>query len=259
MKNDAVARRGREVKACPAAATPGLSSSQCGLSTGYNVLVDGGGVWLYRDSGSPREIRFRNGELSIDQQVREVSPADAQRLRQLEHESRVLMPQAAALAREAVDISFDALSGVVEAISGSRRKARRLDALREDTLAHVDGTLGTGRWDQDVFGPQFEARIEQAAQQMASSLGASVLWAVFAPGGVERMERRTERMEAELDQRMEARGAMLEQRAQALCRQVAVIDGLQRSLEVRYQGQPLQLLEVREGVRVPAEAQAAAD
>lgn len=225
---------------------PQLSSQQCGLTTGYNVLVDGGGVWLYRSEGAPKEIFFHDGELSIDRKVRAVSAADAQRLRQLEAESRVLMPQVADLARETVDITFDSLEGVVEALTGSRRKARKLRGFRDDTLAHVDATLGTGRWDQDFFGDEFDARIEAAAESMASGIGRSVLWAAFTPGGADRLEKRAEKMEAELERRLEARIGAVEAKADAMCAQVARMQAIEDALEFRYDGAPLNLLEAGE-------------
>src|SRR5690606_6694275 len=138
------------------------------------------------ERGAPKEIFFHDGKLSIDREVREVSAADAGRLRELEARSRALMPQVAGLARESVEITFDSLAAAVEAITGSKRKARKLDAYRDDTLVHVDRTLGTGRWDQDVFGEEFEARIEAAAGAMAASIGRSVLWAVSTPGEIGR-------------------------------------------------------------------------
>src|SRR5690606_36190255 len=64
--------------------SPQLSSHQCGLSTPYNVQVDGGGVWLYRHDGVPKEIFFHDGTLSVDRQVQAVSDADARRLRMME-------------------------------------------------------------------------------------------------------------------------------------------------------------------------------
>lgn len=229
---------------------PELSSTQCGLTTGYNVLVDGGGVWLYRDEGTPREIFFHDGKLSIDRELQAVSDADAQRLRELEAASRVLMPQVADLARATVDVTFDSLEGVVEALTGSRRKARNLRGFRDDTLAHVDATLGTGRWDQDFFGEEFEARVEAAAESMASGIGRSVLWAVFTPGGADRLERRAEKMEAELEQRLEARAAALEARAEVMCGQVAHMQAIEDAMEYRYRGAPLDLLEAGERPRI---------
>ena len=229
---------------------PQLSSQQCGLTTGYNVLVDSGGVWLYRAEGAPKEIFFHDGELSIDRTLQTINAADAQRLRQLEAESRVLMPQVAGLARETVDITFDSLEGVVEALTGSRRKARKLRSFRDDTLAHVDATLGTGRWDQDFFGEEFEARIEAAAESMASGIGRSMLWAVFTPGGADRLEKRAEKMEAELERRLEARIDVVEAKAEVMCTQVARMQAIEDTLEFRYQGAPLNLLDAGERPQV---------
>ncbi len=220
-----------------------LSSRQCGFGTPYDVLVDSGGVWLRRDQGTPREIFFHGGELSVDRQVRPVGDADAQRLRQLEHGAQQLVPQVAGIARAAADIAFDALSGVVEALTGSRRKARRIEEWRRQTQDYVDATLGRGRWEQALFDEGFEAGIEQAAEQMAGAISRSVLWTVFT-GGAGRIEARTERMEQELEARIEARSRTLESQAQSLCAQVRSLYAIQQSLEYRYQGQPLRMLEI---------------
>lgn len=222
---------------------PQLSSRQCGLSTPYNVLVDGGGIWLYRDAGTPEEIFFHDGELSVDRQVRAVSQADAQRLRQLEYQSRLLMPEVAGVARESVDIGFDALAGVVEVMSGSRRQAKRVEGYRKEALKQVDATLGVGRWDQETFDEAFEAQLEEAAEDMAASLGRSIMWTVLT-GGAGRMEKRAEQLEATLEQSLELRARGLEARADGLCARVRAMDALQSELEFRYQGQPLRLLEI---------------
>lgn len=220
-----------------------LSSDQCGLSTPYNVLVDSGGVWLYRRQGVPQEIFFHGGQLSVDHEVREVSPADARRLWRMEDQARRLMPQVADIGRGAIDITYDALAGVVEALTGSRRKARKIDAQRDDALAYIDRTLGSGRWDQEVFDEGFEQRIEAAAGQMAASLSRSVLWQVMT-GRAEAMEARAERMDQAMDARMDAKAAALETSARALCPTVHELYALQSALDYRYQGQPLRMIEM---------------
>ena len=222
---------------------PQLSSHQCGISTDFNVLVDGGGVWLYRDAGTPKEVFFHDGELSVDKQVREVSAADAQRLRELEYQSRLLMPEVAGVARESVEIGFDALAGVVEMMTGSRRQARKIESFRSDALTHVDSTLGRGRWDQEVFDETFESKLEDAAESMTASLGRSVMWSMLT-GGASRIEKRADKLEAELERSLEQRARGLEARADSLCTRVRAMDALQAQLEFRYQGQPLQLLEM---------------
>lgn len=222
--------------------TPRLSSDQCEISTPYNVLVDTGGVWLYRDSGAPKEIFFHDGTLSVDRAVQTVSAADAARLRRLESGARTLMPQVTSVARESTGIAFDALAGVVEVMTGSARKVRQVERFRTDTLGYIDTTLGTGRWDQDVFGDGFESRLEDAAERMTGSLGRSVMWQVFT-GRAGRMDARAERMEADLDRKIEARSAALEAQADALCTHVRELQSIQAALEYRLDGHPLVMLE----------------
>ena len=224
-----------------AAQSPKLSSQQCGLSTPYNVQVDGGGVWLYRHDGVPKEIFFHDGTLSVDRQVQAVSDADARRLRAMEDEARALMPQVADIARGSIDITFDALTGVMRAMTGSERKARKVDRHRKQALAQIDGSLGKGRWDQDVFGEDFERNVERVVEDMTGSLTRSVLWAVFT-GRAGKLEARADKLDAEMDDLLEARTAELEQRAQGLCTHVVALRGQQDALEYRYRGQPLVML-----------------
>jgi len=220
-----------------------LSSDQCGLSTPFNVLVDSGGVWLYREQGVPKEIFFHGGELSVDRKVRQVSAADAQRLWQMENQARALMPQVAGIARDVVDITFDALSSVVEALTGSARKARGVQSQRNDAMDYIDRTLGSGRWDQEVFDEGFEQRIEDAAEKMSSMLARSVLWQTMT-GRADAMEARADRLDEEMDARMEAKGDALEAKARALCPAVRDLYALQAALEYRYEGQPLRMIEM---------------
>jgi hypothetical protein len=220
-----------------------LSSDQCGLSTPFNVLVDSGGVWLYREQGLPKEIFFHGGELSVDRKVRQVSPADAQRLWQMEDQARALMPRVTELAHSVVDLTFDALSSAIEMVTGSARKARKVQAQQTAALKYVDDTLGTGRWDQEVFDEGFERRVESAAEAMAGMMTRSVLWQVVT-GRADAIDARAERMDAELDARMDARGQALEAQANALCPQVRSLYALQAALEYRYEGQPLRMIEM---------------
>ncbi len=222
--------------------SPEPSSRQCGLSTPYNVQVDGGGVWLYRREGAPKEIFFHDGTLSVDRQVQAVSDADAQRLRRMEDQARALMPQVADVARESIDISFDALAGVMRVMTGSKRKARKVERHRVDALEHIDASLGRGRWDQDVFGEAFERNVERTVEEMTGSIARSALWAVFT-GRAGALEKRADRLDAEMESMLEARTARLEDQAQALCDGVVALRAQQDALAYRYRDAPLVMLE----------------
>ncbi|MDH7453729.1 hypothetical protein QF205_11720 [Luteimonas composti] len=63
-------------------------------------------------------------------------------------------------------------------------------------------------------------------------------------------------MEAEIERRVEPRRVALEARAATLCEQAARIDELQRALEYRFDGRPLQLQLLRREDRALAQADA---
>lgn len=221
---------------------PDLSADQCGVSTDYNVLVDGGGIWLRRDALPMREIVFHDGQLSIDNHMQTVSAADAQRLRALENGVRQLMPAVTGIARESVGISFDTLDAVYAALTGDKN-SRKVRKLRREAERFVDSTIGRGRWEQDLFDEGFDARVEEAAESLSGSIARSVLWVVFT-GGEDKLERRTDKLDAELEQRLQGRTRALEQHALSLCAQVQALDRLQSALEFRLQGQALQMMRV---------------
>lgn len=231
-----------------------LSSRECGLSTPYNVQVDGGGIWLYRSEGAPREIFFHDGVLSVDQQVQAVSPADARRLRRMEDGARALMPQVAGIARDSVAIVYDALADMTRVMTASERRARKVERRRERALAHVDGSLGNGRWDQDVFDRKFQAEVGDVVEDVTRSLVRSALWAALT-GRADRMEARADRVDREVDRKIDARGAALEARAHALCPQVASLRALQDALDYRYRGKPLVMLQATASPAVAAGAE----
>lgn len=217
-----------------------LSSDQCGVTTPYDVRVDRTGLALTRDAGSPRVVFIHDGALRVDGKDQAVSAADAQRLRRIEQQTLALMPQAAAVAGESVAIAFDAIATTLHIMTGSDRKARGIERLREDAVAHVEQTLGQGIWNQAQFGRQFEADVERAAEDMASAMAGGVVRAMFT-GGAE-MERRADAVEDALEQRMEARSQALEARVDAMCAQIDALDTLQAALDYRFNGRPLQLM-----------------
>lgn len=229
---------------------PALSSTQCGVSTDYGVLVDGGGIWLRQRDASPREIVFHDGELSIDGRMQVVSAADAQRLRVLETGVRQLMPAVTGIANESVGISFDVLDMVYGSMTGNF-DSRKVRALRRDAERFVASTIGRGRWEQELFGEGFEQRVQASAESLKGSIARGLLWTLLT-GGEGRIEKRTGKMEAELEPKIEARARALEQHVQSLCTQVLALDRVQSALEFRYDGQPLRMMNVGGGVPATA-------
>ncbi|UXA67219.1 YggN family protein [Xanthomonas prunicola] len=233
-------------------ATPQLSAQQCDVSTSYDVLADSGGIWLHRKQGVPRDVFFHGGELNVDHQPQPVSTADAQRLRELEQRTRTLMPAVTSIAQSVVDITFDALNGVVHVLSGSTRQQRKVERLRMAAHAQVEDSLGRGRWEQTVFDERFQANVEHAAQALAGHLTRSVLWTVMT-GRTAQMERRGADLDAQMQRQMQGRSDVLEAQARTLCVQAQALYAVQQALEYRFNGERLQMLEVNAHPRTPSE------
>jgi hypothetical protein len=161
------------------------------------------------------------------------------------------MPKVAGLANEVADLSYDALGGVIEIMTGSWLNARKIERMRKQAHDYVDGTLGKGRWEQDAFGGNFERYVEDQAEAFKGSIARHLLFQIFT-GRSEAIDERAERMGDELDAKLEARSEAIEAQAEAMCDQVDQLRALQDALEFRYEGKPLELLE-------PIEDHAAAD
>lgn len=225
------------------------ASRDCDIETDYALHVRASGLRLEADDdaddGLPDTIEIADGVLRVDGKALAVSDADAARLRRIESGTRALLPDIGAISREAIAITFDALGGVNAAL-GNRRQARDFEALRERTVARLDGMLARGEWSSDAFGDDFEAEIEAAAEAMAASFTPMrAIWMVVS-GGVGRMERRMEKMEAELERSLVAREATLQRHALALCDRLEAIQLQQDGMELRLDdGRPLRVFEVR--------------
>ncbi|AEQ97139.1 DUF2884 family protein [Xanthomonas oryzae pv. oryzicola] len=142
---------------------------------------------------------------------------------------------------EVIDLSYDALGGVVEILTGSWLDARKIERLRRRASDDVDGTLGKGRWEQHAFDGNFERYVEQEADTFKGSIARHMMWQI-ATGRAKGINARAQAMDGQLDARLDTRARTIDTRAAALCGHVQTLRRLQDALAVRYQGQPLRLL-----------------
>lgn len=226
----------------------GHAAASCGVESPYALRIDPGGVRLDADEGdvSPQRVEIHDGVLRVDGVARPVTGDDAQRLREMETTAHALLPEIAGITRETIHITFDALGGVHAALNGDRRQRRAFERLRGQALERVALSLDRGVWTPEVFGEAFGAEIEAATEAIAADFTPGrAMWMVLT-GGVGRMERRVERMEAELERSISAREHVFEAHATALCAGLETLDGLQQALDVRLDdGRPLQLFRFR--------------
>lgn len=237
-----------------ASAREATTSPGCNVDSPYTLQVDDRGMRLQaHGSATPRQVLIHDGTLVLDGRPQPVTAADARRLREIETGTRALLPDVAAVAREAVHIGFDALGGVHAALGGTPRKAREIEALRERALRRVEQTLGRGEWRPGSEGAAFEAEFAAAAAQIAATAAptrASWLASTAEDG---RLAQRLDAMEAALGRSIALREATLDAHAATLCAGLDRLHRLQERLELRLaDGRPLRLFEFeRDGVQDP--------
>lgn len=216
-----------------------MQHGQCNFGTEYDVLVQPAGITFERDAGTPGRVFMHEGALRVDGRNVAVSAADAKRLREYEGQVRALLPEVASIARDGVDIGFDALTTVVatfaEEPAERSRLTAELNAQHKQALASVDNGLGHGVWRQHGVEDLMEHQVGDAVSTLVSTVTAKAVKAALSgdQSQVAALEARANALDRSIDQEVDARADKLGARAEALCPQMARLDALQQQFEFR--------------------------
>lgn len=216
-----------------------MDSDQCRVGTDYDVLVQPGGIRFERNDGKPAQVFMHDGALRIDGRDVAVSAADAARLREYEGQVRSLLPEVASIARDGVDIGFDALTTVVASFAEDPAERSRLtdDLNREhrQALADVENGLGHGVWRQHSMENLMENQLGDGVSTLVSTVTAKAVKAALSGDQrqVAALEARADTLDRSIDQQVDARADKLGDRAQALCPRLVRLDQLQQQFEFR--------------------------
>ena len=91
--------------ATASAAAHGEKFGMCDIDSDYGLQITPQALLFSRDDGAPARIEMARGELRIDGHAIAISDADRERLLRYEATVRELVPEAKALASEAVEIA----------------------------------------------------------------------------------------------------------------------------------------------------------
>ncbi|MEI7035549.1 DUF2884 family protein [Fulvimonas yonginensis] len=213
----------------------------CSFGTEYDVAVKPDGILFERSGGTPASVFMHDGALRVDGRPVTVSPADASRLREYESQVRGLLPEVASIAREGVDIGFDALTTVVATFADTADERARLTAQLNDqhrqALASVDNGLGRGVWRQHGVEDLMEHQVGDAVATLVSTVTANAVKAALSgdQSKVAALEARADALERTIDKEVDARADKLGERADALCPRMARLDQLQQQFQFRLQ------------------------
>ncbi len=180
---------------------------QCSVDSDYDVQVKPDGIVFTREQGHPGDVFMHDGQLRVDGQTVAVSAEDAARLREYEHQVRVLVPAMADIARDGVDIGYSALTTVVATLADNgEERTKMLQKLHDKhvkALQQIDGSLGHGFWKAGDDGEAFGNNLQETVADMVGSITGDVLKDALSsdPSKLAALEARTSTLDTTIDKR----------------------------------------------------------
>ena len=221
----------------------------CGIDSRYDVSLDANRLLFEKSDATPAKVEMRRGRLFVEGREIALSDADASRIAKYEATVRALVPQAKAIARDAIEIAFTAVSEVAAAFSGasnaSATRARMAD-VRMGLMSRVDDAFDKRPWHDDEFEQIVETSMKELLPTIIGEVvGTAVSMALSGDEkGAEALEKRAEQLEKDIETRIDTQTAQLAARAAALCPMIAELGAIEVSMDLKLDGKPLRLIEI---------------
>ncbi len=211
-------------------------SLHCNFESDYTFSQQGRTLVFTRDAAPGKRIMIQDSRLIVDGKDLSLSAQDKQRIAQFENEMRLLIPQVKQVTGEAIDIAFTALIEVSRALNGEQNnstvtKLQNSQVALRNSIAKDPAIIINDDIDGKIIEPiitDFIPDVVGAAIKQALSLAFS---------GDEKkakaFEARMDKMEKEIETKVEARAKKLEPMAQAMCSRVRNMDRIEDSISVR--------------------------
>ena len=210
--------------------------TSCHIDSPYDLQLTAQLLRFTRADGTPRKIEMDHGRLFVDGKEQKLSDADRARIAEYEASVRALVPQVKAIARDAANIAYTAVGEVAIAFGGDHGELRaKLDRMHERVRERIDASFDSQPWNEK----EFEALVESTVQEMVPALvGELTSMAVKAAlsgdeSVAQDMERRADKLEHEIESRVETESRRIEARAEALCPQLVQLTRIEAELDVR--------------------------
>ena len=241
-------------------------SDHCNVDSDYDFKITDDALVFERDSGNPERVEFRHGELIIDGQRQNLSTADRDRVARFERDAREIVPEAKAIALDAVDLAAVALEQVATAFAsgddrdriiarGNDLRVRLRDRIEsfiselrtcQRLRDRIESANSSDSFDEEEFEEAIEEIVETAVPELVGGVAAMAMKAAFSGDEdmVTQIEARAEELERTIEREVEARADLIETRADALCERVRQLDQIESQFEFAMaDGRSLDLLD----------------
>ena len=181
-----------------------------------------------------REVGIGGGRLFVDGREVPVNAADHARLVDMEREFHALQPEMQQVVTEAVDIAFTALTEVARGLSGDPgQTVAELEASHRRVRSKM-AAAPLALFNDDAISGIVEPIVREHLPDIVGGAVRTAIKAAFSTGKeAGDLKGRMDRMEHELDARVDARAKALEPLARSMCARLRRMDALDDALEVR--------------------------
>lgn len=218
----------------------------CDVESDYELHITPRSVILTREQGrTPETVLMREGRLFVDGKWVALNAADSKRIAQYERETRAVMPLAQQIGHDAAEIAFTVLGEVASGLSSDPAETRaKLAKARTRLDTRLSRSISANHFNSDHLGEGIGRTVAELLPSLIGDIVGGAVRAAFT-GDTARLQR-MERMDKEIEARVEPRARSLERRAEALCQHMQALDEIDDALDYRLpDGRPLNLLDAK--------------
>ena len=218
----------------------------CDIDSKYSLSAYRSAFVFDQRDGTPGRIAIGGGKMFIDGHEAVLSTGDRERVAQIESQLRILLPKVRQVTGEAIDIAFAALAEVARGLSNDPGATiANLESAHRRARSQIDSKPLAVFDDKELSGVIAPIITEFVPDIVGGALSMGLKMAFAGEEKAKAYEARMERMEHELDAKVEARAKALEPLAESMCENLKEIDRVDNALEFRLpDGRQLELLRV---------------
>ncbi len=220
------------------------------LSAGFKINTNSIEFLQAEHEGSDEQhslYRIKNGkQLYVDNDKVDLTDKQKALVEQYDAKIRELVPQVKSVAIEGVDLAvegvnlaFNGLLGEGNAVAADLTKELKLIREQVATNLTIENGISVGvdgLENEELLGKDFDQRIESVVEKAVLNSMGSILMAmgqqmIAGEGDEQSFETRMEKFGDTIEHEMTARSEQIEEKAQALCINIAKLDALEEQLK----------------------------
>ena len=229
-----------------------IDSDHCDVESDYSTKFDGHSITFSNDKTHRVVVLGPGGAITVDGKSLSLDAADRENAVALENAIRAIVPQAKALAVDAVGIAFEAVGHASTAFASNAHQARESAERIARTAAELKRAIN----ERDDWGPQSDKEISRLIEGSVGSLIGEMVGNITAQAisvalsgdeaALAELEARADSIEKNVEKAVESRAKELGQRADALCQSVHELDRIESQFSARMpDGSAIDLIQIK--------------